>query len=63
MNGSVATVGRDLGRILEALGGLVIVSLVVPVVWGEYFALPALLVSALVPLGRAAPGARSTRPR
>ena len=51
MNGSVATVGRDLGRILEALGGLVIVSLVVPVVWGEYFALPALLVSALVPLG------------
>ena len=51
MNGSIATVGRDLGRILEALGGLMLVSLVVPVVWEEYFALPALLVSALVPLG------------
>ncbi|WP_435069735.1 TrkH family potassium uptake protein [Haloplanus sp. C73] len=51
MNGAVATVGRDLGRILEALGGLMLISLVVPIVWGEYFALPALLVSALVPLG------------
>ena len=51
MNGPIATVGRDLGRILKSLGGLMIVSLVVPVIWGEYFALPALLVSALVPLG------------
>jgi len=51
MNRSVATVGRDLGRILEALGGLLLVSLLVPVVWGEYWALPALFVSALVPLG------------
>ncbi|GAB7012844.1 TrkH family potassium uptake protein [Halolamina salina] len=51
MNGAVATVGRDLGRILEALGGLLLVSLVVPIVWGEYFAIPALLASALVPLG------------
>jgi trk system potassium uptake protein TrkH len=49
MNGSVATVGRDLGRILEALGGLLLASVLVPVVWGEL--LPALLVSALVPLG------------
>jgi len=51
MNRAVATVGRDLGRILEALGGLLLLSLVVPLVWGEYFALPALLVSAIVPLG------------
>ncbi|AFK17810.1 TrkH family potassium uptake protein [Haloferax mediterranei ATCC 33500] len=51
MNGSVATVGRDLGRILEALGGLMLVSLVVPVIWGEYYALPALLISAIIPLG------------
>jgi len=51
MNGAVATVGRDLGRILEALGGLMLISLVLPIVWGEYFALPALLVSAFVPLG------------
>ncbi|MFB6308043.1 MAG: TrkH family potassium uptake protein [Haloarculaceae archaeon] len=51
MNGPVATVGRDLGRILEALGGLVLVSLLVPVIWGEYYAIPALLVSAALPLG------------
>jgi len=51
MNRAVATVGRDLGRILEALGGLMLLSLVVPLVWGEYFALPALLVAAIVPLG------------
>ncbi|SIR68203.1 trk system potassium uptake protein TrkH [Haladaptatus litoreus] len=51
MNGSVATVGRDIGRILEALGGLMLVSLVVPILWGEYYALPALLVSAVIPLG------------
>lgn len=51
MNGSVATVGRDLGRILEALGGLMLISLVVPVVWGELYALPALVVSAVIPLG------------
>ncbi|ELZ63966.1 potassium transport system protein trkH1 [Haloferax prahovense DSM 18310] len=50
MNGSVATVGRDLGRILEALGGMMLVSLVVPIVWGEYYAVPALLVSAVIPL-------------
>ncbi|WP_458190801.1 TrkH family potassium uptake protein [Haladaptatus sp. NG-WS-4] len=51
MNGSIATVGRDIGRILEALGGLMLVSLVVPILWGEYYALPALLVSAVIPLG------------
>jgi len=51
MRGSAATVGRDIGRILEALGGLMLVSLVVPVIWGEYYALPALLVSAVIPLG------------
>jgi len=51
MNGAVATVGRDIGRILEALGGLMLVSLVVPILWGEYYVLPALLVSAVIPLG------------
>jgi len=51
MNGSVATVGRDLGRVLEALGGLMLVSLVVPLLWGEFYAFPALLISAAVPLG------------
>ncbi|MDQ2055549.1 MULTISPECIES: TrkH family potassium uptake protein [Halobellus] len=51
MNGAIATVGRDIGRILEALGGLMLVSLAVPLLWGEYYALPALLVSAIIPLG------------
>jgi trk system potassium uptake protein TrkH len=51
MNGSVATVGRDLGRILEALGGLMLVSLVVPLAWGEYYAIPALGLSAVIPVG------------
>ncbi|MFT4883768.1 MAG: trk system potassium uptake protein TrkH [Natronomonas sp.] len=51
MKGSRATIGRDLGRILEALGGLMLVSLVVPLLWGEFYALPALLVSAAIPLG------------
>ena len=51
MNGPAATVGRDLGRILKALSGLMLVSTVVPIVWGEYYTLPALLVSAAVPLG------------
>jgi len=50
MNGSVATVGRDVGRILQALGGLVVVTLLVALVWGEFWAAPALVVSAAVPL-------------
>ena len=50
MNETRATIGRDIGRILQALGGLLLVSLLVPLVWREYYALPALLVSALVPL-------------
>jgi trk system potassium uptake protein TrkH len=50
MSHARATIGRDVGRILQALGGLLLVSLVVPVLWGEYYALPALVVSALVPL-------------
>jgi trk system potassium uptake protein TrkH len=51
MTGAVATVGRDLGKILQALAGLMLVSLVVPIVWGEFYALPSLLVSAAIPLG------------
>jgi trk system potassium uptake protein TrkH len=49
-NGSVATIGRDLGRILQALAGLVFVSVVVSVLAEEYYAVPALLVSGVVPL-------------
>lgn len=51
MNDSVATIGQDIRRILEALGGLILISSVVPIVWGEYYALPALLISAAIPLG------------
>ena len=50
MDGTVATIGRDLGHILQALAGLMLVSIVVPVLWGEYYAIPALVLSALVPL-------------
>jgi trk system potassium uptake protein TrkH len=51
MNGAAATVGRDLGRILRALSGLLLVTLLVALVWGEFYTVPALLVSAAVPFG------------
>lgn len=35
---------------LQALAGLVFVSLIVPVAWGEYYAVPALVVSGAIPL-------------
>jgi len=50
MSGTTATVGRDVGRILQALAGLMLVSILVALVWGEYYAVPALFGSALVPL-------------
>lgn len=50
-NGPTATIGRDLGRILQALAGLVFISIVVPVAWEEYYAIPALLISGLIPFG------------
>ncbi|SFS91616.1 TrkH family potassium uptake protein [Halostagnicola kamekurae] len=49
MNGAVETIGRDLGRIFEALAGLLFVSVLVPLVWGEYWTIPALLVSGTLP--------------
>ncbi|RZV08381.1 trk system potassium uptake protein TrkH [Natrinema hispanicum] len=49
MNEAAATIGRDLGRIFQALAGLLFVSLLVPLVWGEYWAMPALFISGLVP--------------
>ncbi|MFB6121618.1 MAG: TrkH family potassium uptake protein [Halobacteriaceae archaeon] len=45
----LATIARDLGRMLQALSGMMFVSLVVPLVWGEYYAVPALLVAGAVP--------------
>ena len=51
MNGATETIGRDLGRMLQALAGLLFLSIVVPIVWGEYYAIPALVVSGLLPFG------------
>ncbi|WP_257299230.1 TrkH family potassium uptake protein [Haloarchaeobius sp. FL176] len=48
MNVSYAPVGRDVGRMLQALSGLVRITILVALVWGEYYVLPALLLSALV---------------
>jgi trk system potassium uptake protein TrkH len=49
VRGSRATILKDLGRILEALGGMILASTLVAVVWGEYYAVPAFVASALVP--------------
>jgi trk system potassium uptake protein TrkH len=49
MNEAVETIGHDLGRILQAQAGLLFVSVLVSLVWGEYYAVPALIVSGLVP--------------
>jgi trk system potassium uptake protein TrkH len=50
MNRHVETIGRDLGRILQALSGLILLSVLVSLVWREYYAIPALLVSGAIPL-------------
>lgn len=41
----------DLGRMLQALSGMMFLSVLVPVVWGEYYAIPGLLVSGGFTLG------------
>ncbi|RZV06201.1 trk system potassium uptake protein TrkH [Natrinema hispanicum] len=47
---TVAPLGRDLGWMLRVLGGLILISVVVPLVWGEYYAVPGLVISGLVPV-------------
>ncbi|WP_137285023.1 TrkH family potassium uptake protein [Halorussus salinisoli] len=49
MNRQFETIGRDLGRMLEALAVLTFASLLIPLVWGEYYAIPPIAVSGLVP--------------
>ena len=51
MRGATATISRDVGRILEALGGVVLASILVTLVWGEFYAVPAMMVAGVVPLG------------
>jgi Trk-type K+ transport systems, membrane components len=51
MSGATATISRDVGRILEALGGVVLASILITLVWGEFYAVPAMVVAGVVPLG------------
>ncbi|GGL36539.1 potassium transporter Trk [Halarchaeum grantii] len=51
MQESSATIGRDLGRIFQAFSVMPLLSLPVALVWNELYAVPALLVSAVLPLG------------
>jgi trk system potassium uptake protein TrkH len=45
------TVLSDLGRILQALSGMMFLSILVPIIWKEYYAIPGLLVSGGLTLG------------
>jgi len=45
-----ATIGRDLGRIFQAFTVMPFVSVAVALLWGEFYAVPALLASAAIPL-------------
>lgn len=49
------TIARDLGRILQALSGLIFVPLLIALIWREYYTLPALVIAGVIPLaiGRA----------
>ncbi|SFG35732.1 trk system potassium uptake protein TrkH [Halopelagius inordinatus] len=49
MKTTVRTVARDVGRMLQALAALMLVSVVVPLVWGEFWAVPSLLVGGAIP--------------
>ena len=49
--GRLKPLARDLGRILQALSGMMFLSIIVAALWGEFYAIPALFVSGLVPLG------------
>lgn len=45
MTPRLRTVLSDLGRMLQALSGMMFLSLLVPVVWGEYYVVPGFLIS------------------
>ncbi|MFB6088076.1 MAG: TrkH family potassium uptake protein [Haloarculaceae archaeon] len=50
MAGQLGTIARDLGRMLQALSGLMFASLLIPLAWGEFYALPALVLAATLTL-------------
>lgn len=45
MRPTLRTICYDLGRILKALAAMMFVSILIPVVWAEYFAIPALALA------------------
>jgi trk system potassium uptake protein TrkH len=47
---NVGTIARDLGRMFEALAGIIFISVVIPIVWREWWAIPGLLLSGVLPL-------------
>lgn len=51
MNGGLRIVLSDLGRMLRALSVMMFVSLSVPLLWGEYYTIPALFLAGLITLG------------
>jgi trk system potassium uptake protein TrkH len=51
MNGHLATIGRDAGRILRVLSGMMFVSVAVAALWQEFYAIPALLVGGVLEFG------------
>ena len=48
MRVDMATVGRDVGRIVQAVSLLIVVSIIVAAVNGEFYTIPAFVVSALI---------------
>jgi trk system potassium uptake protein TrkH len=48
VNGARETIARDLGRMLQALAGMMGASVVVPLVWREFYAVGPLVLSAAV---------------
>jgi len=46
----LGTIARDLGRMLEALAGLIFISILIPLVWREFWVVPAMAIAGIVPL-------------
>ncbi|MFB6138621.1 MAG: potassium transporter TrkG, partial [Halobacteriaceae archaeon] len=46
--GPAATIGRDVGRILEAFAAVVGVGLLAPLAWGEYYALAPMVLAGAI---------------
>ncbi|WP_396613967.1 TrkH family potassium uptake protein (plasmid) [Haloferax sp. S1W] len=50
MANRLGTIARDLGRMLEALAGLILVSVLIPLVWREWWVVPGMVLSGVLPL-------------